>query len=144
MSKESERVVFHEVRGNEKGPMRFQRVDVRYADGSLFYRGWIQDFGDRRTGPTVFPQNYAAFGLEQEEVHRRDIYWDCKKVDPENIILREATEEDFDEIIDLNFQNYYDGDYNRISAYQGLNYAIDKDNCILVAEIDGAIYGFLC
>ena len=37
MSGRTERVVFHEARGNETGPMRFVRVDIRYTDGDPFY-----------------------------------------------------------------------------------------------------------
>lgn len=144
MSKESERVVFHEARGNETGPMRFVRVDIRYADGDLFYSGWIQDFGDGRTGPTFFPTNYERYSLDREVVHRLPIYWEPRTFEPADVTIRAATEKDFDAVIDLNFQNYFEGGYNRISAYQGMNYKIDANNSILVAEIDKTIYGFLC
>lgn len=124
--------------------MRFVRVDIHYADGGLFYSGWIQDFGDARTGPTFFPQNYATYNLDHEVVHRCPKFWEPREIDLENLVLRDATEADFDAIIDLNFQNYFEGGYNRISAYQGMNYKIDGNNSIIVAELEGTIYGFLC
>jgi GNAT superfamily N-acetyltransferase len=144
MSKESERVVFHEAKGDETGPMRFVRVDIRYADGELFYSGWIQDFGDGRTGPTFFPQNYTNYDLDREVVYRRALYWESREFKLEDVVLRDATEADFDAIVDLNFQNYFEGGYNRISAYQGMNYKIDVTNSIVVAVIGETIFGFLC
>src|SRR5271168_79498 len=117
---ESKRVVVHEERRNASWPLHFKRVDIKYSDGTLFYSGWIQDFGDARTGPTVFEQNYKNCNLEREKVIKREKYWVPKAYDKSNIGLRNATTEDLDEIVDLNFQNYFDGGNNRISAYQGL------------------------
>ncbi len=143
MSKETERVVTHEIRGNEVGYMRFKRVDIKYSDGDLFYSGWIQDFGDARTGPTFFEQNYADYKLDREKVSRREKYWQQVTITQQNVTLRSATAEDLDELIDLNFQNYFDGGYNRISAYQGLNHKIDDAHETLVFTVDNAILGFL-
>gem|GEM_PF-4147841 len=123
--------------------MRFVRVDIRYTDGDPFYSGWIQDFGDGRTGPTFFSQNYSNYGLEYEIVHQRLVYWDLMDFESEDVIFRDATEDDLDAIIDLNFQNYFEGGYNRISAYQGINFKITDTNSIIVCEIDGLILGFL-
>src|ERR1017187_8564685 len=120
-SKESERVVVHEERRDEFRTLLFKRVDIKYSDGELFYSGWIQDFGNALTGPTFFEQNYNNYDLEREHVIKRQKYWLLTTYSQANIGLRDATTEDIDDIIDLTFQNYFDGGYNRISAYQGMN-----------------------
>lgn len=141
--KESERVVVHEERRDGAWPLHFKRVDIKYSDDTLFYNGWIQDFGDARTGPTVFEQNYKNCSLEREKVFKREKYWVPKAYDKSNIGLRDATTEDLDDIVDLNFQNYFDGGNNRISAYQGLNHKIDDNHLTLAFTLDNSIYGFL-
>lgn len=144
MSKEDERVVISETRG-ENRPMMFQRVEIAYADGAPFYSGWIQDFGagDPRTGPTFFESNYERFGLEREVTHRREIYWEPRRPASQNCGIRLATSQDHDEIIDLNFQNLFDGGYNRVSAYQGMRFEFDENHDMLVWECEGGIFGFL-
>ncbi len=132
-----------ESRGVSTGPLHFKKVEIRYSDGTLFYNGWIQDFGDARTGPTVFQQNYKNFDLEEERVVKRTIYWQPKNCDQSSTEIFEATKENLDEIIDLNFQNYFDGGYNRISAYQGLNHKIDESHTTLALACENSIFGFL-
>jgi hypothetical protein len=140
---ESKRVVVHEERRNASWPLHFKRVDIKYSDGTLFYSGWIQDFGDARTGPTCFEQNYKNFNLEREKVVKREKYWVPITHNQSNTGLRDATPEDLDDIVDLNFQNYFDGGNNRISSYQGLNHKIDDIHLTLGFTVDNSIYGFL-
>jgi GNAT superfamily N-acetyltransferase len=142
-SKESERVVVHEERGDEFRTLVLRRVDIKYSDGDLFYSGWIQDFGNALTGPTVFEQDYNNYDLEREHVIKRQKYWLPITYNQENIRLRDATTGDIDDIIDLTFQNYFDGGYNRISAYQGLNHKIDTDHVTLGFTVDNSIFGYL-
>jgi GNAT superfamily N-acetyltransferase len=142
-SKESERVVVHEERGVEFETLLLKRVDIKYSDGDLFYSGWIQEFGDARTGPTVFEQDYEHYGLEREHVIKRQKYWSPTAYNQDNIGLRDATPDDIDDIIDLTFQNYFDGGYNRISAYQGLNHKIDDDHGTFGFTIDNSIFAYL-
>lgn len=140
-SKKEERVVVLDQRG--QGVMTFRKVDICYGNGELCYRGWIQIFGeeDGRNGPTVFPQNYANFNLDQEEVIRKALYWQTPDFSKENIEMREAVAEDLDEIIDLRFQGYFDDVYDRISAYQGLMHKIDSEHLTLVFTVDRVVYG---
>jgi GNAT superfamily N-acetyltransferase len=140
---ESKRVVVHEERRNASWPLHFKKVDIKYSDGTLFYSGWIQDFGDARTGPTCFEQNYKNFNLEREKVVKREKYWVPITRNQSNTGLRDATPEDLDDIVDLNFQNYFDGGNNRISSYQGLNHKIDDIHLTLGFTVDNSIYGFL-
>ncbi len=51
-SKEEQRVLVSDQRG--AGVMTFRKVTIHYADGSPYYDGWIQVFGedDCRNGPT--------------------------------------------------------------------------------------------
>ena len=142
-NKEKDRVVVHEKREDIFRVAKFKRVEIKYSNGTPFYIGWIQDFGDARTGPTVFEENYKNFNLEREKVIKLEKYWVPKAYDKSNISLRDATTEDLDDIVDLNFQNYFDGGYNKISAYQGLHHKIDDNHLTLGFTLDNSIFGFL-
>ena len=141
--KESERVAVLEERISESGGLRFKKVEIKYSNSDLFYSGWIQDFGDARTGPTFFEQNYKNFDLDRECVFKMEKYWDMSVLNNAQVALYDAVEVDLDEIIDLTFQNYFDGGYNRISAYQGLNHKVDDDHSTLCLKFGGSIFGYL-
>lgn len=145
MSKETERVATGEIRNFDAGvEMRvFKKVEIKYADGETFYSGWIQDFGSVLTGPTFFEENYTNYSLEKETVTRREKYWEPVTITEGNAKIRIATPSDLDALIDLNFHNYFDGGYNRISSYQGLNFLIDETHEFLVYTINEEIFGFL-
>jgi ribosomal protein S18 acetylase RimI-like enzyme len=138
-----DRVIVHEARGQSSGPLQFKRVDIKYSNGTLFYSGWIQDFGDARTGPTFFEQNYNNFNLEREEVIRREVYWQQVSCNATEAGIRDATPTDLDSLIDLTFQNYFDGGHNRISSFQGLNHKIDDAHITLVFTVGDTIFGYL-
>lgn len=139
--KESQRVTVHEERPVAFGS--FKRVEIRYSDGSVFYQGWIQDYGDARTGPTFFEQNYKLYDLAREQVFKLEKYWQPLSFNQPMLALRDATAGDLDDLVDLTFQNYFDGGYNRISAYQGLNHQVDEDHITLALTVKGTIYAYL-
>jgi ribosomal protein S18 acetylase RimI-like enzyme len=137
------RVTVHEEKGD--GIMTFRKVSITYTDGDPYYHGWIQIFGegDTRNGPTIFPQNYDNNGLNKEEVLKKDKYWDTPNLSEGSIEIRQAVPLDLDQIIDLRFQNYFDGGHERISAYQGLFHKINDDFLTLVLTVGGEIFGYI-
>lgn len=146
MSKVNERVTFFEERGTPGSDEHFRRVEIKYSDGEIFFSGWIQDFGNVdsiNTGPTVFSSNYVKHRLDQDTANKKKEYWDERAFAEEAVTIRDSTIPDLDELIDLNFQNYFEGGNNRISAYQGLNFIIDGEHTIICLQIERTIYGFL-
>lgn len=125
------------------GGLRFEKMKIKFSDGTLFYDGWIQDLGHDgiNSGPTVFPENYENHSLDREEafVHPRF------KADlpQDEVAVRIATEADIEAIIDLRLHNYFDGYYHRISAFQALNHRVAADHMTWVAELDGLIVGHI-
>lgn len=123
LTKEDERVTRHGDRG------QFRKVTITYSDGSPYFHGWIQIFGndDGRNGPTIFPMNFVNHRLDPDQANRRQEFWVVGEIGPDDVVIREATPDDLDAIVDLRFQSYFDGGYERISSYQGLNQVIGDD-----------------
>lgn len=109
---------------DERG--QFRKVTISYSDGSPFFHGWIQIFGedDGRNGPTIFPMNFVNHRLDPDQANRREEFWDVGEISPNDVVIREATSDDLDAIVDLRFQSYFDDGYERISSYQGLKQVI--------------------
>ncbi len=123
LTKEAERVMCHSDRG------QFRKVTIVYSDGSPFFHGWIQIFGedDGRNGPTIFPMNFVNHRLDPDQANRREEFWVAGEIVSNDVVIREATPNDLDAIVDLRFQSYFDGGYERISSYQGLKQLIEDD-----------------
>jgi GNAT superfamily N-acetyltransferase len=121
------------------GALRFEKVKIKFSDGTLFYDGWVQDLG-LNSGPTVFDTNYHNHGLEYEDTFELDKYYELEEPHGEYTI-RAATPEDLEQIIDLRFHNYFDDYYHRISAFQALNHQFGDDYFTWVVEIGGMLVG---
>lgn len=120
--------------------MLFRKVKILYTDGDIFFIGWLQDLGGN-SGPIVFRDNFDKYEIDHEITFRSRKYEIKDDRIYEPATLRVATAADADNLLDLRFQNYFDGHYNKISAYQAFGQKFDDYHVTIVAEIDNLIIG---